>query len=114
MEPINLKFKCCPICGCTERFLETLANELKEKGLAGKEFNFCYDVRSGPVIDKAKEASIPIGSEVPAYQIKTDICLSCGCLYAIELQSSMVKKSIAPPQLIRPDQQFGRNNPLTS
>ena len=70
MEPINLKFKCCPICGSTERFFETLANELKEKGLASKEFNFCFDARNGPVLDKTKEASIPVGSQAAPRIVK--------------------------------------------
>jgi len=89
-------FNSCPACGSTERFLESLANELKERGIARKEWNITFDHREGAVVDPAKEAAIPIGSEVPIYVIDTDICLNCGCVYAIRLGRGMARKTIPP------------------
>jgi len=89
-------FTKCPCCGSEDRFLEQLGNELKDRGLARDEWNFHLDVKQGIVLDQTKEAAIPIGSEVPEYGLITDICIDCGCVYAIDLTRNDVKKSIAP------------------
>ena len=102
MEPINKQFDQCPNCGSRERFCETLANELKEKGYAGEKWKYGFDFRQGVVIDPTREAAIPIGASVPSFQITTDICLDCGTIYAVDLKSSTVTKSIAPPKIIKP------------
>lgn len=96
-------FTKCPYCGSEDRFLELLGQEMKDRGLAREEWNFHLDVRQGAVIDKAKEDAIPIGSEAPFYNFMTDICMNCGCIYAIDLTRTDVKKSIAPAPLIPPN-----------
>ena len=96
-------FTKCPCCGSEDRFLEQLGIELKDRGLARDEWNFHMDIRQGVVVDPTKEAAIPIGSEVPGYGFMTDICMDCGCLYAIDITRSDVKKSIAPTQMISPN-----------
>ena len=96
MEQINKKFTKCPACGSSNRFLEHLANELKEAGFAREDWKFCYESRQGVVLDKAREATIPVGSEVPNFAISTDVCEDCGCMYAVEIMSQPVKKSIMP------------------
>ncbi len=96
-------FTKCPCCGSEDRFLEQLSNELKERGIAGENWSMGYDVRQGIVVDKTKEAAIPIGSEVPGYGIMTDICMDCGCVYAIDLTRNDVKKTIAPTQMMPPN-----------
>lgn len=90
------EFTKCPCCGSEDRFLEQLGNELKARGLAREDWSFHLDVRQGAVIDPTKEAAIPIGSEVPAYGLMTDICMSCGCVYAIDITRADVKKTLAP------------------
>jgi hypothetical protein len=102
MEKYRKEFTQCPCCGSTSRFCESLGNELKESGLGREEWNFSLDFKQGAVVDKAMEKKITIGSEVPSYRIRTDICLDCGCLYAIELEASTAKKTIVP-QVISPD-----------
>ena len=102
-KDFSRQFDKCPCCGSEDRFLEQLGNELKERGLARDEWNFHMDVKQGVVIDPAKEAAIPIGSEMPSYGFQTDICMDCGCLYAVDITRSDVKKSIAPPQIIPPN-----------
>ena len=105
MEPINKQFTQCPNCGSELRFCETLANELKEKGFARKEWVYGFDFRQGVVTDKTKEAAIPIGASVPSFQIISDICLNCGTIYAVKLLSGTVTKSIAVPKIIVPGQE---------
>lgn len=95
-KDFHKEFKKCPCCGSEDRFLEQLGNELKARGLAREEWNFHLDVKQGVVLDRTKEAAIPIGSEVPGYGIMTDICMNCGCIYAVDITRNDVKKSIAP------------------
>ena len=93
------KFDKCPCCGSEERFFEEMGKELKERGLAREEWDFHLDIRQGLVVDQQKEASIPIGSEVPKFGLVTDICLECGCVYAPVLVRTNSKK---PPPLAVP------------
>jgi len=79
-----------------DRFLEQLGDELKERGLARAEWHFHLDVKQGVVLDQQKAATIPIGSEVPGYGLMTDICMDCGCIYAVDLTRNDAKASIAP------------------
>ena len=103
-------FTKCPCCGSEDRFLEQLGNELKDRGLARDEWNFHLDIRQGVVVDQTKEAAIPIGSEVPGFGLMTDICMDCGCIYAIDLTRNDVKKSIAPAQMIPPNRAMRRRD----
>ena len=89
-------FTKCPCCGSEDRFLEQLGNELKDRGLAREEWNFHMDVKEGIVLDQKKVAAIPIGSEVPGYGFMTDICMDCGCIYAVDITRTDAKASIAP------------------
>ena len=77
------KFDQCPTCGSKERFFESLANELKERGLAGDNFVAGFNSpQQGVVIDK--KFKVPIGSELPGFGIIIDICTECGTVYAID------------------------------
>jgi len=96
-------FTKCPCCGSEDRFLEQLGNELKDRGLARPEWQFHLDVRQGVAIDQQKAAAIPIGSELPGYGIMTDICMDCGCIYAIDITRIDMKKSIAPAPPMPPN-----------
>ena len=97
------QFTKCPCCGGEDRFLEQLGNELKARGLAREDWNFHLDVKQGVVVDPTKAEAIPIGSEVPSYGYMTDICMDCGCVYAVDLTRNDVKKTIAPTQMIPPN-----------
>jgi len=87
-------FTKCPCCGGEDRFMEKLGEELKAKGMAREEWNFHLDIKQGVVIDSAMANSIPIGSEVPGYGFMTDICMDCGCIYAIDLLRNDAKSRI--------------------
>ena len=102
-KDFHKEFNKCPCCGSEDRFLEQLGNELKERGLAREDWSFHLDVRQGIVVDPTKQDAIPIGSEVPEYGFKTDICMECGCVYAIDLTRKDVKKQVAPPQMTPPN-----------
>ena len=54
-KDFNKQFTKCPCCGSEDRFLEQLGNELKERGLARKEWGMYMDIRQGVVVDHAKE-----------------------------------------------------------
>ena len=102
-KDFNKQFTKCPQCNSEDRFFEQLSNEMKERGLARPEFTMCLDSKKGVVLDPAKQNAIPIGSEVPGYAFKTDICMDCGCIYAIDITRSDAKKAIAPQQMIQPN-----------
>ena len=102
-KDFHKSFTKCPCCGSEDRFFEQLGNTLKERGLAREEWAFHYDVRQGHVVDPTKAEAIPIGSEVPGFGIITDVCMECGCVYAVDLTRNDVKKSIAPAQQAQPN-----------
>lgn len=102
-KDFHRNFNKCPCCGSEDRFFEQLGNTLKERGLAREDWNFHLDVKQGVVLDPTKQEAIPIGSELPGYGIITDVCMDCGCVYAIDLTRNDVKKSIAPAQQIPPN-----------
>ncbi|KKN54539.1 hypothetical protein LCGC14_0591310 [marine sediment metagenome] len=102
-KDFHKEFSNCPSCGSEDRFLEQLGNELKERGLARPEWSFHMDVRQGVVLDPTKEAALPIGSEIPGYAFKTDICMGCGCIYATDITRADLKKQVMPPQIIPPN-----------
>lgn len=89
-------FDKCPCCGSDQRFLEQLAQELKDRGLAREDWHQHYDVRQGVVIDKNRTVMLPIGIKLPGYHITTDICMECGCLYATELRRLEGQTQTAP------------------
>ena len=102
-KDFSRQFTKCPCCGSEDRFFEQLGNELKERGLAREEWGMYLDVKQGVVVDQTKEAAIPIGSELPGYGFKTDICMECGCVYAIDLTRMDVKKTITPTPMMPPN-----------
>jgi len=93
------EFTKCPACGKNEPFFGKITDELKERGIVDKAFDFRLDAKSGAVMQPQKEASLPIGSEVPGFVFTTDICSNCGCIYVVKLQRTSLKKTLAPVQL---------------
>ena len=94
------EFSECPGCGGESRMFEQMGREVKERGLAKEEMTFYYDMRSGPLATQDMLAKLPLGGEVPAFVVCTDICLDCGCIYAVKLESKKAKKGLAPVQLV--------------
>ena len=102
-ESFSRDFTKCPSCGSENKFLGQLGEEMVERKLARPDWRFYYDVRSGPVIDPAKAAALPVGITVPGFVITTDICMSCGCIYATHIERATVKSHmVQAPKPNRP------------
>ncbi|KKM02249.1 hypothetical protein LCGC14_1786370 [marine sediment metagenome] len=78
-------FNECPVCKSKDRFFEQLGKELRDRKIARPEWTFCYEAKNGVVSDPTKVASLLVGSKLPAFVIKTDVCMECGTMYAIHL-----------------------------
>jgi len=66
------------------------------------DWKFHLQMESGVVVDKSREAGIPIGSELPWFGFRSDVCMDCGCIYAIDLTRMDAKKSLPPIQSVPP------------
>ena len=93
------EFAECPHCGGKRRMFEEMGKELIERGLAQEGHLFAYDIKQGALADQSIMAKVPIGSELPAFAIVTDICPDCGTIYAVRLGAGRAKKGLAPVQL---------------
>lgn len=102
MEKTELKFEKCPACGSKERFFEGLCQQVKDSGFASEGFEFYLNSLNGVVLDQSREKSIPVGAEVPGFEVYTDICLGCGTIYAVKLLSGGAEKRVAPTKLALP------------
>ena len=102
-KDFSRQFTQCPCCGSEDRFFGQLGDELKERGLAREEWDMLLDTKQGVVVDPTKQAAIPIGSELPGYGFKTDICIDCGCVYAIDITRIDMKKSLPPASQMPPN-----------
>lgn len=111
-KDFSRQFTKCPCCGSENRFLEQLGKELKDRGLAREEWNMHLDVRQGVVVDHTKEAAIPVGSEIPGYGLITDICMDCGCVYAIDLTRNDSKKTLLPVPPLQPNRAQRRRDAM--
>lgn len=102
--PVKLvnQFDQCPVCGSTNRFYESLAKEVKDRGLTSPDFTAYFNVAQLVVMDRTKDKSIPIGSELPVGIAFVDICQDCGTIYAVRLQRDTVKKHLAIPNIPMP------------
>ena len=94
------EFAKCPQCGSENRMFEQMGEELKERGLAVDDMHFYYDMRNNMLANQDIMAKLPIGGKVPAFAVATDICLVCGCIYAVRLERTNAKKGLAPVHLI--------------
>ena len=91
---VSREFKHCPNCGSDRRFFERLGKQLKDLGYARPEWEFCLDLKGGPVCDDKMISKIPYGAELPGYAFKTDICENCGTVYA-----NMILETVAVKQM---------------
>ena len=102
-----IEFKNWPACGSAgPTFVESLANEVKARGMMRPEYNFYAQifpvgVKYGVVRDAhpAQEAKVMIGSTFPVYRILTDVCLGtpekpCGCIFARKVIRTDAKKTL--------------------
>lgn len=95
----------CPVCGSDRRFFESIGEELKQRGLLSDDTESYYEMKAGAVGSKGMIAKLVIGASVPAFGVGTDICLGypdkpCGNIYAVRIERTNVKKSLAPIQIL--------------
>lgn len=102
-----LEFKRCPVCGSEKRLGESLANDIKERKLAGEDFTFSLQLCQGIVKDDRKEGGYPIGTKVPTIIAMMDACSDCGCVYITRYQIGEVTKQPQKPKIVLPTD--GRN-----
>ena len=92
------EFTKCPACGGENKMFEQMGKEIIERGLSKEDMKFYYDMKSNALANQDILNKLPIGSEIPAFAIATDICLDCGCIYAVRLERTNAKKGLAPVQ----------------
>ena len=88
-KPVELvaEFNQCPNCGSERRFAKSIADELIEKGLMGKDLNWGLHLIGGPIYDQRKIPTMLVGvSTAPVALASVDVCLDCGTIYAIRLE----------------------------
>ena len=87
LDAIHKRFEVCPVCGSGKRFAETLAQMAKDRGLARDNWRFFFDRKQGVVLDNNKSVLIPIGAKAPTFDLTLDVCVDCGTVYAISLDT---------------------------
>ena len=97
---ISKRFDQCPACASKERLFEQMGNELKLRGIIKPETGVYMEMKSGVIGNKEMINRLPIGSELPGFSYATDICIKCGLIYAVRIETSKVKKE---PKLVIPD-----------
>lgn len=89
-QQIIAEYDKCPVCGSTRRFAEEVAQEQREKGLMGEGLKFGIYQMAGPILDPSKVNQMLVGTKIPTVSALVDVCLDCGCLYAVRLERGEV------------------------
>jgi len=84
-EELLAQFDCCPKCGDTRRMMETLGNELKEKGMIGDDLPVGLDEIGGPILDPRVADKVLIGGTTSGMFALRDVCLGCGEVYVVRI-----------------------------
>ena len=94
-KPFGKQFDKCPGCGSEDLFFKGILDELKDRGLVGKEVScFQFQLENGMPLPQEKIDLLPIGSEIPAYVKVVDTCCECGMVFSTHLEVTRMKKSI--------------------
>ena len=97
-EPKVMEFAKCPACGSTKKLSTCLIDKLKAKGWARAKFE-CSEVKLIVIMDPIMQNLIPMGSQIPAMEIRMDICLGCGCQYAVKVIETSARVSPPPTKM---------------
>ena len=110
-------YESCPVCRSKRRLFEELTAEARANHSALPDYSIAFNSLGGLVVDKRLQNKLPVGTVIPAFQVKTDICLGCGVVYATFINKSTAKVSI-PTATKMPDKldfsKLGMNNPAMS
>jgi len=103
MREYPVKFDKCPLCGCKERLLEEIGNELRQKGKVGDRYLSSAD----PPISMLQLDPTKPTLSAPSVTAITDICARCGFKYTtmvIKQDVPITGKIIQPGQGKQPGQ----------
>ncbi len=87
-------YNCCPVCRSKLRFFEELSAEAKVNGAALANFQMSLNVAEGACADKRIANNLKPGTPVATFMVKTDVCLNCGCVYAVFVNKRVAKVSL--------------------
>lgn len=107
----------CPVCKANRSgFFDQISRELQIRGVVRKGWSMALESKHGAVLDEARLAVLPIGTELPAFAFQTDICIECGSVYVRKLRRFTIRWGIdikkegklpAFPPLIVPEFRMG-------
>ncbi len=102
------EFPKCPCCGAESPLVQQMVEEAKAAGMARQDWKAYFQAHQGMVLDQNRAILMPIGATVDAgYQVLTDICTECGCIWAVGVYRMPVRidqqqgKGKLPPQFSR-------------
>lgn len=73
-------------CGSTRRFAGEVTKEQREKGAIGEGLRYGLYQIGGPILDPRKVNQMLLETMVPVTLALLDVCMDCGCVYAIRLE----------------------------
>ena len=87
------EYKCCPVCGSTERFFGSIVEELKGKGLLELNITqFNFQIMQGVLLPEEKVKALSFQDDLPGFLLVWDYCADCGCYYAVRIERKVIKK----------------------
>jgi len=90
-ETQSLVFEKCPNCGSTNSLANKMAKSEIEKGRMDPKMDSFIFIFKCTVIDNNRAAILPIGAELPAYDVNMDMCADCGTLWGRKVVIGSVK-----------------------
>ena len=96
----------CPACGSKKRHYEKVSEKAAEADLAKPGFLVPFNYDSRVVAEKMKLDIAPIGTGAPSITTATEVCMDCGCVYAVMVITGKAEKTLAkePPKIFLPGQ----------
>lgn len=98
----EIKFDHCPNCNSTRQLCMDLAKKAILDGKASPEFKCSLVKYEAVVATQQMQASAKLNDSFDVVTVYTDICESCGTLYAIRIIKDSVVKKIARPKIVLP------------
>ncbi|TET43037.1 MAG: hypothetical protein E3J60_01205 [Dehalococcoidia bacterium] len=92
----------CPICKSKKRHFEKMCEKAVKAGTGKPGMIATFQQGSRTFVDRSLEPTLPIGTEVPSIQLNTDICMDCGCVYAVIVVHTKATKTLITENLWKP------------
>lgn len=94
----------CPACRSKKRHFEKMCEKAVKAGTGKPGVDAPFQQFTRNFVDRSLEPTLPVGTEVPSIQLKTDICMDCGCVYAVIVVHTKATKTLLPTKLVLPGQ----------